>query len=245
MENDKISVQGIKVDLFSVLSVLFGIMFLSAVFLWAVAWNLVNTNPSNLSSVTFSSVLGSEEELRIIYAAWLALYASVSVFLLYLVFDQPISFPHLHDINGSCAVVALNDLYGFLVITKFTGLIGVLLCPITDPDPDVELAHYLFAGLAFGSAIGISWVLFGKRLIYKDHIMYTRGHLLTWLNFVYCIAITGVAIWFIDESFEEDYVRDKGYIEFVLTLVCVFDRVWQLADFYDDTLQMVVYRKLN
>lgn len=228
--------------LFNALAILFSLMILSAIALWLVALNLVNTTSNSLSAVTFSSVLGTEEDLRILYAAWLALYLCVSIFLLMLVVLQPVHMPHLHKINVHIAIKVLNFFYFGFVVAKLYGLLGVLLEPITDPDPEVERLHYIFASVAFGSAIAISWVLFFKRLIYKEDIMRDHSYLLTILNFCYCAIVTSVSIWFIVTSFEEDYFQEKGYVELALTMFCVFDRLWQLADYYDDSMYIVVVK---
>lgn len=239
---NKLQSSALKVALFNGLLILFIFMLGTAILLWVVAENLVNTNGSSLAGVTFSSVLGSEEDLRIIYSGWLASYFFVSCFLLFLVFYEPIDTTHLHTTHISWNVFVLNNLYYIAFITHFGGLLGVLLEPITNPDPGVEFAHYVAASFAFGSAIAISWILFFKRMIYKDDIMTNNNNLLTWLNLLYCLTVTSLAIWFVVRSFDEDYFQDKGYVELALTLFCVVDRFWQLLDFYHDTLNISVVK---
>ena len=242
----KARVTSVRVTLFYVLLTLFIVMITSAIALWVVAYSNINAS-GPMSEVTFSSVLATDEALRMIYSAWLAFYFIVSIFLLFLVIYEPMNTPHKYDTHNSCRVSTAIWFYYLFFCLKFVGLTGVLLFPVTNPA--AVLDHYISALLAFGSAIGTSWILWIQRWNYKDDILFKRRFgipgLLMWWNFIYCFTMTVVAVWFVVESFELDYFKDKGYVEFAITLFCVVDRLWELFDFYNDDIYIRILNEKN
>lgn len=234
----------VSVNLLDLLSFLVTAMISTAVAFWAVAWNYVNT--SDIENVTFSEILATVEEVRIMYAFWLALYITVCVFFTFLIIHEPVLVPHskkpLHK-----DLMNLNIAYIFSVSGKLIGLLMVLLFPITNPD--LETAHYTAAIVAYGCAIlGSALLLVKRNILYKEFkedkeldlvIFKVHPNVILGLNVVYFIILLGLSLAFVIESNISSF-EGKGYAEFVITLFCVVDRIWQLYDFDGDTLNISI-----
>lgn len=217
------------------------LMIISFLALWIVGWGSVNAQGGSLSGITFSSVLATDEDLRILYSGWLTSYFFVGLGFLFLVCYEPIMSKNFYATHTRCHVMTLNSLYMLCFYLQMVGFVGVLAFPVTDPE-SVE-AHYICASLVFGSAILTSWVLCFKRWVYQERSMlderFLRVQLIYW-NILYCLGLLIAGLFFVIESFEEDYFRDKGFVEFAIILFCVLDRLWELYDFQNQSFNMAL-----
>lgn len=237
-------------DVFSLYNALILFFILNTILLlglWGYGiYGLVSTD---VMEATFSFMLATEENLRILYASWLSIYAIFTVVTAWAIILDPIynnkRLEHDAPHNRCCKANIFNvyrTLFIVFSITKFIGLFLVLVFPVSNPD--LLIAHYIAAALAFGSAIATSWILFSRRVTYrkwtKDNPKFPQDpdSKVLILNGIYCFIESVVAIVFVIESLQDDYATTtgKGFIEFLLTIFIFFDFIWVLVHFQHEVV---------
>ena len=119
-----------------------------------------------------------------------------------------------------CVYTSLNICYAFFSVVELVGLILVLMFPVTT----MSTAHYIAASVAFGSAIIADMFLFIRRTYVKYKIQQFDGNAIIFVaNLVYFIAEVVMAICFA--------VISDGVFEFILSIMLIANRLWQVIDF--------------
>jgi hypothetical protein len=190
-------------------------------------------------------MLAANSYVQQIYIAWCAFYSVSSILLLYLCLvyywhsavreEEELNHYRINQrlvpVNWCCRIEYLKRLYvGFcsayvpLTFIKL-GCAWAIAWVTVHNTP----AHQILAGLAFGSAIFISLLLFIRRVILKGIQGEKRTHLGIFFyvfNGVYSFTLLGLGIVFC--------VLRTGEYEFTIMLMVVLDPIFQIYDFYHE-----------
>ena len=129
----------------------------------------------------------------------------------------------------------LTALYVVFIVAKLVGLILIPVFPVSTH----RTVHYITAGVAYGSATMCCSLLFFRRFSVREtnrHYKSETGRLILRLNTLFILTMITVGVFFVSIP------TQRGNLEFVLTCFIMLDRIWQISDYWHDTVDITGYR---
>lgn len=198
---------------------------------------------------TFSCLLATDDTVRTLFWSWLSVYAVLTIFMQWILYHVPLwetpggGRPVFADrlCTEACerrTYRGITGFYTFLTVVELVSLALVASFFVTDAS--VREAHYVFAGLAFGSHCTRCWLLFFRRMLAVHNEDYFRpdGQRRTIIfvaNGLWCITQVIFLVLFA--------VFLYGWMEFILMMLLMLDKGWQLYDYHRDSFDTFVLVK--
>ena len=229
-----VEAQQIRISVALVIGVVF---FLNVVF-FSVMWAFALINEGEPITQTFSWILARNTKVQIVYSAWWVYYLFVNLVVFFLILEKTQIYPYPHhlddpvkpgDAGRKHAYVGAVWFYVFLNILK---QIGLLLLFVFPDEGDTQTLHFVFAGIAFGTAGFGCFVIFVLRCTRKEEwVEHPFRKWILALNFHSLVGQLVMAIMFIATP-----VDNAGVYEFVLALLIMLDTFYILADYWWDAM---------
>lgn len=209
-------------------------------FLWIFGWTRKGLE-------TLSEIIATDSLIQSLFVSWVTLYIVLcSLLTLPLIFEPLWKTKKKHSCEHKVHDV-LKVLIIFFTVTKFLGLILLIIFPVTTK----KLEHYIFTGVGFFSAVALTELRLVNRRITQvlepqedeDPQELKEEDCLFWGNVAYVIVELAVAITFV-VSVVKGPTEFAGVSEFVLTLMVMTDRIWDMLEYSRNSIDVKFISKL-
>lgn len=242
-------------------AIIFAGLLLANVIFFSIMWAYALVSMGQPITQTFSWILARNTSVQIIYSAWYVFYLGVNFLIFVILIERTLVSPYAHHFTESSEYTKEHRKYfyaqhvyeGFIwcyVVLNSLKLAGLLLLFIFPDEGETMTLHYVWAGIAFGGAMGGCLLIFLVRVYdrtcgpdakpIKDSAEKWRAFIL-FINFLSLVGQVVMGVMFVATP-----IDNAGVYEFVLALLIMLDLFYILVDYVYDAMDVeIIFKHVN